>query len=94
MRNPFVAMALAATALAAQMRSVAIANFNAGANYGANYGTVRNTYRANTGLTTAAVKRAAIKAHESQVDNHFFLGLDDAQFASLLGTERYALGEV
>jgi len=41
-----------------------------------------------------SVKRAAIKAHESQVDNHFFLGLDDAQFASLLGTERYALGEV
>jgi LmbE family N-acetylglucosaminyl deacetylase len=37
-----------------------------------------------------ATKRAAIRAHESQVDNHFFLGLDDERFAQLLGTERYA----
>jgi LmbE family N-acetylglucosaminyl deacetylase len=40
------------------------------------------------------IKRAAIMAHESQVDNHFFLGLDDERFAALLGVERYAAGEV
>jgi LmbE family N-acetylglucosaminyl deacetylase len=40
------------------------------------------------------VKRAAIAAHESQVDNHFFLSLDEERFAALLGAERYALGEV
>ena len=41
-----------------------------------------------------AVKRAAIAAHESQIDNHFFLGLEEERFAALLGAELYAVGEV
>ncbi|MEI6700896.1 MAG: PIG-L family deacetylase [Actinomycetota bacterium] len=39
-----------------------------------------------------AKKRAAIAAHGSQLDNHFFLDMDDASFERMLGTERYAEG--
>ncbi len=39
-----------------------------------------------------SVKRAAIAAHASQLDNHFFLEMDEASFATMLGTERYAKG--
>jgi len=37
-------------------------------------------------------KRAALEAHASQVDNHFFLALDDRAFSVMLGTERFARG--
>ena len=40
----------------------------------------------------AATKRSAIAAHSSQLDNHFFLGMDDEQFTAMLGAEVYTKG--
>ncbi len=59
MKNPFVAMALAATAAAQMFRSQALAAFRSGAVVEQ---TRPTSYAKKTGLTTAASKRAAIKA--------------------------------
>ena len=40
----------------------------------------------------AATKRTAIAAHSSQLDNHFFLGMDEDQFIAMLGAEVYTKG--
>ncbi len=59
MKNPFVAMALAAAAAAQMFRGRAIAAFN----NGAFVEQMRPTsYAKKTGLTTAAAQRAALKA--------------------------------
>lgn len=59
MRNPFVAMALAAAAVRAMVRSTAIARFQSGQFIDP----VRPTsYARKTGMTVASAKRAAIKA--------------------------------
>lgn len=39
-----------------------------------------------------ATKRAAVAAHASQLDNHFFLSMDDVQFRAMLGAEVYTVG--
>ena len=59
MRNPFVAMALAAAASIAAFRNQAIQNFNSG-NY---VPSVRPTsFARKTGMTVAGSKRSATKA--------------------------------
>lgn len=59
MRNPFIAMALAAAAAAQIFRSQALQAFRGGAFVEPDR---PSSYAKKTGLTTAAVKRAALKA--------------------------------
>lgn len=59
MRNPFVALAMAAVAMQQMFRSRAMAAFNSGAFVEQSRPT---SYAKKTGLTTAAAKRASIKA--------------------------------
>lgn len=59
MRNPFVAMAMAAVAMQQMFKARAMAAFNKGAFVEA---ARPSSYAKKTGLTTAAAKRAAIKA--------------------------------
>ena len=59
MRNPFVAMAMAAVAMQQMFRTRALAAFSSGAFVEQGRPT---SYAKKTGLTTAASKRAAIKA--------------------------------
>lgn len=59
MRNPFVAMALAAVAMQQMFRTHAMAAFKSGAFVEQDRPT---SYAKKTGLTTAAAKRAAVKA--------------------------------
>lgn len=59
MKNPFVAMALAAAAAAQMFRSQALQAFRGGAFVEPDR---PSSYAKKTGLTTAAVKRAALKS--------------------------------
>lgn len=59
MKNPFVAMALAAAAAAQMFRSQALQAFRGGAFVEQDRPT---SYAKKTGLTVAAAKRAAVKA--------------------------------
>lgn len=59
MRNPFISMALAAVAMQQAFKVRAIAAFNSGAFAVQDR---PSSYAKKTGLTVAAVKRAAVKA--------------------------------